>query len=250
MNYYNLSLLLYYKRKGVDYAKKSLQSLETLLQKYPDYTEKPRICAYIAEIYRRLGKFDEAIDSCEKGLETANKDEDRIMILVGLGCVYRDGGNHEESERAFNQALELAKGKKDLSKINFQYGILHLKTNNIQEAVEAFKNALKFIEFDVTLRNNKEYRVEILWHLGSAHYYNEEYEIAISHLKEVSDSIEESNVYYCNTHITLGHCYLAKRDYTQAGDHYNKALSASLATREEIAMANECLKRIEKEHDA
>ena len=47
---------------------------------------------------------------------------------------------------------------------------------------------------------------------------------------------------FCDVHITLGHCYLVKKDYDIAMSCYNKVLSAPLATDKEKDFAMECLK--------
>lgn len=248
MNYYNLSVLLHNEEKGTDYAKRALKKFEALLQKYPDYEEKHMIYAHISELYRRFNEFDKAIDSCKKAIETANNDEERMGFLVGLGTIHRDKGNYCKSEGAFRQALILAKKKRWLSKIHFEYGKLYYESNQIQNAIEAFNNALKSIEYDPLLKNNKEYNIEIFWHLGSLYYNKKEYDRVIEYLDMTLEDIDENSAYYCSTNMTLGHCYLAKEEYDRARGYYDKALLSPLATKEDIGMANECIKRIKEEY--
>lgn len=248
MNYYNLSLLLYNEKKGYEYARKALEELNHLLGKYPAHKERYAIYSYLSELYCRFNEFDKALEIYKKGFEISKNNEEKVWCLCGIASVYRDKGDYRKSEENYKQALNIAKDKKFLSKINFEMGRMYFDSKHTEEAIEAFNNALNYRAYDPVLRNNKEYIADIFWHLGTLTYHNKNYDKVIEYLSKTVENIGENHVYYCNTHITLGHCYLAKEEYSNARDHYNKALFSSLATKEEINMANECLKRIEKEY--
>ena len=247
---YYLSELLYHETKGAEHAKRALEKFETILKEHPSYDDTDSIYAFVSGLYRRYGELDKSTHYYNRAIESASNDEERVDLLLGLGAVYVDKGNSENSEEAYKQALALAKGKRDLSKINFELGILYFELDRTDDAIEVFGNALKFLEFDPVMKSNKEYAIEIFWHLGSLYYDKGEYDRAIGYMEKALESIEEDHVYYCNTQITLGHCYFGKEDYNRAQSYYDGVLLFPLATNEEIEMANEsrdeCLKQIEK----
>ncbi len=250
MNHYSLSRLLYHEKKGAEHAGRALEKFETLVQKYPDYEEKKMIYGHMSELYGRLGELDKAVTYFRKAIESAANDEERIGFLLGIGPIYRDRGDYEKSEEACKQALVLAKGKRHLAIINFELGKTCFVSNRVHDAIEAFKKALEFLEFDPVMRSNKEYAIEIFYGLGLLYYQNEEYDQAIGHLDKASENVSSHHEYYCSTHMTLGHCYLAKGEFDRARSYYVRALSTALVTEEDIKMANECLEIIDQEHEA
>ncbi len=244
--HYHLSLF-YSEGREREHATLALEELKQLMNKYSDYEEKSMVYSYIADLYSRLNEFDEAMEAYKKALEEGKDDDEKMWCLVGIASIYWNKGDRKKSEETYKQALKIAKENKFLSKIYFDMGKMYFEANGTSEAIDSFNHALKYREYDPALRYNKAYLGEILWHLGTLAYDRNDYDEAIKYLIKTLENINENHAYYCNTHITLGHCYFVKGYYNKAQEHYNTALFSPLAREEEISMANECLKQIEKE---
>ncbi len=245
MNHFNLSLLYYDSEKGDEHSIKSLERLEELSRKDPCY-EEYMVNSHLAELYCRKKEYDKAIGAYTKAIEKSKSNGDKVWSLSGIASVYSDKKDYELSEKAFEQALHLAKENKCSSKVYFDMGVMYFDSDHKQKAIDAFNNALSYKDYDPYLKDNKEYVAEIYWYLGTLAYeYNYDFDKATEYLNNALEIIREDHVDFCHTHIILGHCYLAKENYSKAKEHYNVALSATLINEEQKEMLNKCLKEIE-----
>jgi tetratricopeptide (TPR) repeat protein len=156
---------------------------------------------------------------------------------------YREQGDHESAEKLYREAL-VAPPENGRSKIHFEFGKLLLAAKRLDEAREAFGAALVFREKSPPLLTNPLYLADILWHLASVTYQQSDMEETIRSLKQALTLITPDHAYFADAHITLGHCYAARDDYSKAREHYNLAIFAPFASDEEIEIAQRCLKDI------
>ncbi len=131
-----------------------------------------------------------------------------------------------------------------MTQIYYCMGKMYYEAGWAEEAGTAFENALKNLHRDPYLKHNPQYVADIYWHIGSMAYDRYEYPRAVSLLSRVLDHVTEDHPYFCDTHITLGHCHLGQGYFEKAREHYNAVLFSPKASPEEIAMADECLKEI------
>ncbi len=198
-------------------------------------------------LYTGINKFSEAIEALNKAIEMSENDAEKVTCLSEIAITYCDQGDYSKSEKTFERIFRMTGDNRDYSMLYFQMGVMYFDSNCKGKAIDAFNNALRYIEFVPVFANHKKYIAEIYWNLGTLVYdYNNDYDKAIKYLNKVLEHVNEEHIHYHNSYITLGHCYLVKKDYDIAMSCYNKALSASLATNSEKEFAMECLKEVEK----
>ncbi len=249
MNYYDL-LLYSNDEKKDEYAYKALVKFRELLKYSPDYEKKIMANSTLGFLYCRNQEFDKAIEMYENAVAMSNTDDDKILSLCGTATVYSEKGDYKKSEEAFKHALDIAKDKKKYSKLYFDLGEMYFNSDRKREAFDAFNNALNYKEYTPNLQDDTEYIAEIYWYLGTLVYnsindYNYDFDKVIGYLNKTLEYINEDHGYYYDSYITLGHCYLAKENYSKAKEHYNIVLSATSVTEEQKDMVNKCLKDIE-----
>jgi tetratricopeptide (TPR) repeat protein len=247
MCHYNLSLL-YNGEKGQQYARLSAKEFKQLTEKFPYHEENAVALLHLGHLCLKFNELDEAIKVYKKALEIAGDAEAKVWCLCGVASVYKEKGAYRKSEENYRQALEIAKGSKFRSNIYFEMGRMFFDSSQREKAIEAFRSALNYLKDDPVLRGNKDYLTDIYWHLGTLTYYGSDYDKAIGYLNKTLENIDQNHVYYCNSHITLGHSYVATGDLEKAQDHYRLVLLASRATEEELRMAHGCFERIGKEY--
>ncbi len=244
MNHYRL--LPYSEGKEADiHASIAIENFVRLLDEYPGY-EEYMVNSHLATLYCRIKDFDKSIAAYKKAVETSISNEDKVWCLGGIGFVYSEKGDFDKSEEAFKQALNIAENKKLYSRVYFDMGVMYFKSNNKQKAIDAFDSAISYKDYVPYLKDNKKYSAEIYWYLGTLAYEcNYDFDKATEYLNNALEVIGKDHVDFCDTHLTLGHCYLAKENYDKAKEHYNIALSATLINDERKVMINKCLKEIE-----
>ncbi|HYV75203.1 MAG TPA: tetratricopeptide repeat protein, partial [Candidatus Binatia bacterium] len=230
-------------REGEQHIEPALQCLEALLAHYPDCEQPHIVASYIGELYLGRGDFSAAIDAFNRAFDLCDDPDERIWALVGLAGAHREQGDYQLAERLYREAL-IAPPENGRSRIHFEFGKLLLSAGRLDEAREAFGAALVLRENSPPLAGNPLYLADILWHLGSVAYQQGDMEETIRCLDQVLVVISRDHAYFANSHITLGHCYVARSDYTKAREHYNLAVFAPCASDQEMEMAQHCLKNI------
>ncbi len=251
-NHLKLTLSFFNDEREYEHINQAIEKFKVLLDKeYElDYEVKHKATSYLAESYCRNNEFDKAVENYKKAVGISNNDDDRVWSLHGIATVYREKGDYIKSEEAFNQALDMAKDKKYYSKVYFDMGEMYFNSDRKREAFDAFNNALSYKEYAQYLKDDKVYVAEIYWYLGSLIYnsiydYNYDFDKVIGFLSKALEYIKKDHGYYYDSHITLGHCYLAKENYGKAKEHYNVVHSATSVTEAQKDMVNKCLKEIE-----
>ncbi len=250
MNHYNLTLSYFDDEREVVHIKRAIDKFEVLLEKESDSEIKRSVTSHLAMLYCKNNEFDKAVETYKKAVEMSNNNDDKVWSLAGIATVYSEKSDYKQSEEAFKQALGIADDKKYYSKVYFDMGEMYFNSDRKREAFDAFNNALNYKEYAKYFKDNKVYIAEIYWYLGSLVYnsiydHNDDFDKVIGFLNKTLEDINEDHRYYYDSHITLGHCYLAKEDYDKAKEHYNVVKAATSVTDEQKDMVNKCLKEIE-----
>lgn len=247
LNHYNLFLLLQDSKESRQHAQDAIRCFELLIKKYPNYEDKHRIYSYLADTHEKLGEYESSLHYNNLALEISSNNYELVWSLIGMATSYGIAKKYRESEEYFTKALDKANKSVPTSKIYYEQGKMYFESNDLTKAAKAFRNALKHQKDDLQLKDNQEYEVDILWHLGTIAYELDKEKDIVKYFEKVLGSIDESHYYYANSHLALGHFYTMKEDYIKARKHYRKVLIAPHAADEEIKMAKEVLAKLPSE---
>jgi tetratricopeptide (TPR) repeat protein len=233
MCHYNLAVNIDIHDEAVSHAEEALGRFAALMDRYPGYgADKGALYSHMGELYMMLGNEEEALLAYKLSHEYSRDNEGRVWSLNGIAMVYKRLGRPDEAETYFRQALGEAQNRTQFSKNYYDLGEVLDLQGRYRNALEAFQKALDYRDDDPVLRNSREYLIDIFWYLGDLSYREAELEDAAKYLNKVASLVEESHRLYCNTHITLGHCYVEMGNPTRGAFHYNKALFSPVATQE------------------
>jgi len=244
INHYNLALLLADSPEGEKHSKAAVKCFNLLIEHDADNRERYAAFSHLADLYSRLGNYETSLHYYELALEVAADNSERVWALSGKAAVSAQAGRFNESAELFERALTEASDEIPKSKIYYEQGKMLFEENNFAKAFMAFQKAFGMRKYDPTLRNNREYEIDILWHLGTSSYEVEDEERAFDCLQKVLENINETHYYFANSHLTLGHLYLMSNKPGKAREHYNKVLKAPRVSQEEMQMAKDCLAHI------
>lgn len=244
LNKYNLFILSSESDIGYQYANEAIAFFKLLIEKY-DVNEKLFMTySYVADIYCRLGEYDNSLYYHTLALDNTGDTQNSVWVLSGIAAVYGKKNDIGKATKFFKEALSKADFDTPVSRIYFDMGMMYYNANMFDNAYSSMQKALKRIDKDLRLKNNIEYKIEILWHLGSIAYEIEKHSDIIEVYGEILSIINSNHHYYANSHLTLGHYYSMSGDNARAIEYYNNVLIAPMATIDEINMAKACLKRI------
>ena len=102
----------------------------------------PRDCSAwlnMVNLESRLWMTTAAIKSAKRGLQFATKKDDRLQLLVNLGCVYVDTGRYDEAIKYLKEAAEI---DPSVDKIWSNMGFCSLAKRNWAEGWEQYRKAL------------------------------------------------------------------------------------------------------------
>jgi tetratricopeptide (TPR) repeat protein len=225
-------------------GEEAIKDFKLILDKRPAFEDKYALFSYIADIYTMLNEHREALSFYNGALRRSANAKERIGALTGIGVVLGKQKKARKAEKYFDTALQEATGIAPTSKIHYEKGKMLFESNDFRKAYEEFKQALESIHNDPGLRGNKDYQIEIFWHLGTIAYELKEDEKAIGYLSRILEEVDEPHYYYASANLTLGHIWLFKQDYARAREHYNSVLSAPRSFEPEKSMAKKCIGEI------
>ncbi len=245
LNKYNLFLHFRESNEGRQHAEEAINYFNLLLKKLDSSDERYFVTlSYLADIYSKLGEYNNALNYYDQILKLSSDNNDIVWALGGVASIYGLRKELKRAEQYFKKAIHKANKTIAISKIYFDMGKMYFENNCFSEADTALRNALLKLEDDVILKENKEYKIDILWYLGTLAYEAGREKDIEEFFKAIMVSIDNNHYYYANIHITLGHFYSIKNNNEKAREHYNYVLSAPLASEEEINMAKDSLSQI------
>lgn len=171
-------------------------------------------------LYCCVGKFTEAIQSAQRGLEVlrrAGKENRTLFCLNILGITYYDTGQYALAEQHFKQALVVAKKVKDKPRIAALIGNLAIVEVETGHLLNAEKRYRELIELH---RSEKNYDslVSVSSDLGDLLRITHRLEEAEKVLVEGVNLAEELGLAYVlpTLLVSLGRTYLELKAYDQA----------------------------------
>lgn len=244
LNHYNLFLLLLDPDDRKKHGKEAIKTFSVILERYPNFEHQYALYSYLADAAGRLGRYKDALSFYSNALELSSNIAERVGALTGLGTIHGFEKEFEKAEKCFNEALQEANEVIPTSKIYYEKGKMLFEFNSVSEANKAFQAALEQASNDLRLKNNQEYKIEILWYLGTVAYELKEDKAVKINLSKVLELADKTHYYYANSNLTLGHVYLFEEDYIRARGHYQNVLSAPRSFDKEREIARKCLAQI------
>lgn len=124
---------------GMEKTKEALALLDDMKRKYP---KSPDIWVSEGDVYRKLSRFDDAIDSYSMALamEGGTLQEHHWPVLFARGISYERNGDWEKAEADFQQALALYPDQPDV--LNYLGYSWLTKGTNLAKAREMLEQAV------------------------------------------------------------------------------------------------------------
>lgn len=224
-------------------ASEAIDCFNKLKIDYKVREEEYLVNSYLADIYVKIGQYDNALSLYKEIIEESTDIHDSVWALVGVASIFELKGEYQNSFNCLTDALKQAGNTVPTSKIYFDLGKLHFAENEYEAAKEAFQKALSKMKAENLLKNNEEYKNDILWHLGMI-AYNLEEDNVIFYFSDILKRIETDHLYYPNINITIGHFYIKENSFQKARYYYERALLSETISEEEQKMAEECLAKL------
>jgi tetratricopeptide (TPR) repeat protein len=227
-------------------ARLALKAFEQYLGQHASPENLVAVCLHAARIHGLRQDYAKAIALYEKAMQAEPSDWNRLNCLIYIGNALRCLRRYTDAGESLREALALVEvDRRRLPMIYFELGKVHRLTNHPEEAVTAFEQALKALDLSPIMRRDRVFVTETRWELGNSYYDVKGYEKAIAAFREALRDLPEVYPYlYCHTLLSLGHCYLATRQYAGARDCYEEVLASEQASREEKETAQEGLSRL------
>jgi len=241
LSHYGLMLSLDDVRDRAHHKSMALKCFLEILRGHPSFGDNDRVHSHVADIYFREGEYDKAIESYQSALMVCKNEETVIWLLSGMAAAYAQKRSLGQAISFFKEALEKARAREICtSKIHYDIGMLYFEDGDLQAAKAAFTKALIERGRDPILKHNRDYEIDLLWHLGTIAYESGE-EKAADYMYRVLGLGDREHYYYVNCRLTLGHCFLKRGAIREAREEYCAALEAANASNEEVEIARECL---------
>lgn len=241
---YSLYLLCSDINEAKQHSKAAFNYLKVITDKYPDHDEIGYVYSPLADIYAKNGEYDSALHCYNMALSQKADDYSTVQYLCGIASVYGMKKQYSLAAQYFKDALKTANNT-NTSKIFYDMGVMYFEANTLTDANQAFKNALEKMKNDPLLQDNKEYKVDVHWYLGTIAYeLGSSRGDVVENFEKVLELIDKKHFYYTSTNLTLGHFYSMTKEFGKAREYYNNVLTAPLSNDEDIKMANECLTQL------
>jgi tetratricopeptide (TPR) repeat protein len=108
----------------------------------------------LAGYYSKVGKYDLAIQTWERGLKFCHNTMEKATCLTNLAAGYTNLRMYDKAEEYIRQSLTL---RDHDAYVWFRYGILKMETHNYPEAGTCFERAISEPEMDIYLQGKLYY---------------------------------------------------------------------------------------------
>lgn len=243
LNNYNLFILSSEGETGYRHAKEAIVFFKQLVNQFEVNEKIYMTYSYMADIFYRLGEYDNALHYYTLAREESGGTQNIVWVLSGMAATYGKKNSLKEATLLFNEALSKADVHTPVSRIYFDMGEMYFGAKMFDDAYNSFQKAIESKNKDPRLKNNIEYEVEILWYIGTIAYETEKHD-KMKAFEKILNMINNKHHFYANSHLTLGHFYIMNGNNARAIEHYNNVLLATIATKDEVEMAKDCLKQI------
>lgn len=123
--------------------KNVIERFNEVIAKFPKTPSGKLAFLYQANIYLRLGEFDEAIKAYESYLEKAGKEKlYRAFAMEGLGYSYEGKRDYEKAINAYQKLIDLGE-RFQLANAHLGLGRCYEKMGKTKEALENYKSFIK-----------------------------------------------------------------------------------------------------------
>lgn len=167
-----IGLYSYLKVRGLyEHAQEFLGKAQQAAEAFEDRRSQAELMGYQAEISRRQGQSQKAVDLYQKALELARKESDAAdlnlasRLLAGLGALAFRNGRLQEAKNYYTEAMLLAKSSKDEARqimLTTNLGLIAATVGHIQEAETLYEEALN----RARLTGSKTSQITALQNLG------------------------------------------------------------------------------------
>lgn len=191
-----------------------------------DRGKKGGVFEVLGEIYHLIGNHASAKESLAKALELAEGEREKARLGCLLAQAFKDMGEYEDAIQVGNDALDLVRGeecREEATALNV-LGTVHVNKGMYDRALEYLRKSR-----EIRMRIGHKKGVAASHNnIGIVCYYSGEYDKALEHWRtsrgiweEIGD---ESSI--PDGHANEGVAYAAKGEYDKALDHMKRALES------------------------
>ncbi|MCP4112984.1 MAG: tetratricopeptide repeat protein [Desulfobacteraceae bacterium] len=119
LNLYNLFLHSQSSDEDRNYAFEASECFKKLIKEYNIPEEGYSVYSHLADIYTKLGEYEDALNYYNKAIELSAEKSDIVWLTSGIADVYAMKGDYRQAAGYFNKALSKAGKNFPTSKIYF-----------------------------------------------------------------------------------------------------------------------------------
>ena len=255
----------YYEQQKFDHAQQTLDDAQRLQNDIFEDSAHPYIARFHqlqSEIYRRTGKFDNALESIDEAIAMKEgiygRDHPSVADSLEVKVkIYHHKGVTTEAERLIKRALKIredsyGENHTEVGRSVHDLGSYYLRLGRYNKAIDQFKKAIS-----ITESNFGEYHPEYIertLNLANALYEEAEYDDSLRIVDKLEPIIEKTikvKNHFLKGRWLLGKAYLHRRkgDFDGALDYIGKSLEMRVAlyggeAHPSVAEALECKGKI------
>ncbi len=211
---------------AIDYYRRSMRLSSAL----NDFNTRARTELKAAVALIDAAKFEQASSSINDALSTlqnGGSKKDVAMALEEIGEIYRRQGRYSEAMNTLNQASETASSEEPFLKAHtrINLGLVYRAQGSANEAVAAFRDAVNIIR---QKRTNRDYEALSLYYIGTVYEENGRladakkfYSDALEIVRSLGDKIAEDYLYLFIIRCNLG--LMAKEQQIRAANELVKS---------------------------
>jgi tetratricopeptide (TPR) repeat protein len=229
---------LYMEAEHLHKQANSKADLELAIQKYQDAVKvmddetdtrrKAAAFSQLANIYWRLSRYDDAVESLRRSLVLCRKGgytEQEAKALNNLGVIYKNMENYAQAEEQYAKALEIYDRLGDSSAVAYTYnnlGNIHNLRGEYDKSLKMFHKTLKLAR----KAQVQDIEAQAIGNLATVHYSRGDYEKGLGSFHEAHRIFEKLGDVrrMAKTAEALGTVYRCLGNDDRALDHLTKAM--------------------------